>query len=195
MKKMMLVIMFVCVFAVCDATLVWEYDSPLTVVETITDIGGGDYRYEYSFTNVDTSTIWEFNLYTTFNVQPENTFSGYEKWESVRFHSIEQLVSQRDPQVLDAEILGTVWTGYEYWIPYFGEESGIQPDDYAGGFSFTSNVYDVSPKYYSYTTIGTNGPGPYFQGTFSAVGATVPEPCSLLLLSVGSMVLLRKRQK
>jgi len=190
MKKMILLIMFIGVFAVCNVDLLWEYDSPLTIVETITDIGGGDYRYEYSFTNVDTSTIWDFHLYTTFNVQPENTFSGYEKWVEPQFVTVSRYRRYNplyDPQVLDAEIIGGVWTGYEYW-GIAGEESGILPNDHAEGFSFTSNIYDLTPKYYSYITIETNGPEPYFQGMFSAVGTTVPEPASIAFLGLGFWV-------
>jgi len=34
-----------------STTIQWDHWSPLTVVETITDIRDGDYSYEYSFTN------------------------------------------------------------------------------------------------------------------------------------------------
>ena len=181
-----------CIFGICNAGLTWEYTSPLNVVETITDIGGGNYRYEYSFTNVDTSTIWDFHLYTTFNVQLENTFSGYEKWEKW-FITVAQYGDTYDPRVLDDDIIGGVSTAYEYWL--WGETFGIQPNNIAEGFTYLSNIYDPSPKYYAYTTIETNGPGPYLQDKMSAVGTTVPEPCSCFLLLAGSMVLSRKRRK
>lgn len=51
------------------ATVDWYYWSPLTVAENITDLGGGSYRYNYSFVNVDMSPIWNFGINTTFITQ------------------------------------------------------------------------------------------------------------------------------
>jgi hypothetical protein len=191
-KNISIAMMFlICVFSVCHADLTWEYDSPLNVVETITDIGGGNYRYEYSFTNVDTSTIWDFNLYTTFSVQPENTFDGYEKWESLHFVDVDQYGSTYDPRVLDDDIIGAVATSYEYWG--WGEMFGIQPNNIAEGLTYLSHTYDPSPKYYSYVTIETSDPDPFSLDKVSAVGQTVPEPSSLVLLGLASLALRRRK--
>jgi hypothetical protein len=183
----------ICVSAVCHADMFWEYESPLNIVEIITDIGGGSYRYEYSFTNIDSSTIWHFNIYTTIDIQPENAFSGYEKWTGLDYASVDQYGSTYDPRVLDDDIVGGVGTAYEYWG--FGEAFGIQPNNYAGGLTYLSNIYDPSPKYYSYTTIATNGPGPYLQDKMSAVGQTIPEPSSLVLFGLGCLALRRRMVK
>ena len=186
MKAIILILLFS--FSICYADLTWEYSSPLSVVETITDIGGGNYRYEYSFKNIDTSTIWDFHLFTTFNVQLENTFSGYEKWEKW-FITVEQYGTY-DPRILDGDIIGGVSTAYEYWA--FGEEFGIQPSNITEGLTYLSSIYEPSPKYYAYTTIETNGDIAYWQGVMSAVGQTVPEPCTLSLLALGALLVKRK---
>lgn len=183
----LLIIMFT-VVPVVRSAIVWEYDSPLTIVETITEIESGTYLYEYSFENTDTSTIWDFVLYTTFNVQPVDTWDGYDVWVNPQFTTVQQLSSAYDPHILDDEIIGGIWTGYEYWTPVFGEEEGIQPNDEAAGFSYVANIFNATPKYYCYTTIETNGPGPYLQGNVSAVGQTIPEPATLVLFGWGFCV-------
>ena len=171
--------------------MTWEYASPLSVVETITDIGGGNYRYEYSFTNLDISTIWDFNLYTTLNVQAVSSFSGYDRWTDLHFVSAEQYRDAFDPRVLDDDIIGAVATSYEYWA--YGEEFGIQPNDIAKELTYLSTIYDPSPKYYAYITIETSEPDPYLLDRVSAVGQTIPEPATLLLICLGSLLIQGKK--
>ncbi len=181
----LLIIMFAGV-PVVRSDIVWEYDSPLTIVEAITEIESDTYLYEYSFENTDTSTIWDFAIYTDFAVSDETMFTGYPLWVGPSSIQVEDVSPAYDPRNLDSSIAFAIYSSYEYWIPVYGEESGIQPNDEVEGFSYISTIYDPSPKYYSYTTFETNGPGPYHQGTFSAVGQTTPEPCSLLLFAMGA---------
>jgi len=61
----------------------WNYLSPLNVIETIADLGGGSYQYSYSLVNVDTSPIWHLGIYTSFVTQGETggtQFSGHASW-------------------------------------------------------------------------------------------------------------------
>ena len=151
------------------AELDWYYDSPLTVVETITDIGGGDYSYEYSFENVD-STIWSFGIYTTFATTSEDTFTGYPLWAGPWSMPVSDIDPESNARNLDPEIAYLTATGYEYWN--FGEDDGILFNDIAAGFTFISSVYDTSPKYYMYDTIESRQ-ADGGTGKVAAVGTTV----------------------
>ena len=119
MKKIVILMLFI-TGGICNAALTWEYDSPLTVMEEITDIGGGNYQYEYSFTNVDTSMIHHFIIYTEFIAQRQSYFDGLQRWVGhfvtvggiyPEYNSINP---EYDPRILDEDITGGVWTGYEY---------------------------------------------------------------------------------
>ncbi len=63
-------------------TVKYHYWSPLTVVENITSLGGGQWQYDYSFTNLDTSPIWLFALYTDFPPSSETVFDNHPGWGS-----------------------------------------------------------------------------------------------------------------
>jgi hypothetical protein len=179
---------------VCNAALNWEYDSPLTVTETITDIGGGDYKYEYSFENVDTSTIWNFLLYTEFVAQGQSTFDSYDVWTAPSAIEADSLPDYYDPSILDSDILYGLGSAYEYWSPQYGEDYGIQINQIATGFSFTSSVYNNTPKYYIYCTVASGRPSWNGTGNVAAVGTTVPEPMTISLFGLGALALFKRRK-
>jgi hypothetical protein len=179
--------------ALADGAIQWDHWSPLTVGETITDIGGGNYKYEYSFVNTDISPIIAFAVYLTFEAQQTTIFSTHPDWNRVLcFAPMNVVAPTLDARNLDPAIIGLVYidNGRQYvthteW-PY---ETAIKPGEYASGFSFIASVYDSSPKYYCYELF------PYptgLGGKVAAVGLTVPEPASLLLLGLGGLALLRK---
>ncbi|MCK4293627.1 MAG: PEP-CTERM sorting domain-containing protein [Planctomycetes bacterium] len=187
----------VCLVSSAGAEIVWDYESPLTVVEDITDIGGGEYRYEYSFLNEDTLPITTFGVYTRFEAQVETTFTGFEPtWGGGYFFFVYHVGHMFDGRILDEAIvgfsrtenclhlrIGTVCPG----------EAGIQPGQSVEGFSFIASVYDASPKYYFYSTPDSGYAA--YTGRFAAVGTTVPEPMSLLLLSFGGLAFLKTRRQ
>ena len=178
--------------ALANGAIQWDHWSPLTVVENITDAGGGNYRYEYSFVNVDTSPIITFGVYSTFETESTTTFSTHAGWNNWPLRHVDNVPPPWDARNLDPDIIGFTWTdnGRQYitgtQYPY---ETAIHVDEYASGFSFTASVYDPSPKYYFYELFPyPTGPA----GKVAAVGLTVPEPASLLLLGLGGFALLRK---
>lgn len=173
-----------------ESGIEYLYESPLTVMETITDIGGGSYRYEYSFSNTDTSPIWHFLVYTDF-YPVEGTvgnFGEYPSWNN-NLGTITHARPEYDARNLDPDISHVVSTYPETWADF---DSGIEPGQAVSGFSFESGILDYSPKYYAYETLAS-GYADENGGLVAAVGQTVPEPTTLLLLGLGGL-LLRKRR-
>lgn len=169
-------------------TIDWYYLSPLNVIETITDIGGGSYLYEFSFMNVDTSPIWSFGVYTTFDVQNVTTFAKHSSW-GVSSLEITSVLPEYDARNLDADIIRDTHTWTKPWEDPI---TSIQISESASEFSFTASLYDPSPKYYQYETLASGYTQTNSTGKVAAVGLTIPEPATILLLGVGGLALLRK---
>ncbi len=199
MRKKICILIFLIISSICQAAITWEYDSPLTVTETITDIGGGDYQYEYSFENVDTSPIWMFGVYLKFDATPDSTFDiepttepgGW--WVGPYYFLIEQYEPVFDGRNLDSNITGLINSSNEAGAggnPVVSITSG----EFASGFSFMSSVYDATPKYYFYCAIGTEAPWESESGKVTAVGTTVPEPTTISLLGIGALAFRSRRR-
>ena len=177
------------------AAIVWDYDSPLTVIENITDTGTGAYPYEYSysFVNEDSWPITIFGVYTTFQARGESTFTGlHPTWVSPYFGPMTDVAPYLDGRNLDPTIVHLIVT--TNCVPLVvltvcSAETAIQPGQSVSGFSFTSSVLDTSPKYYFYST--TDSGYVAYTECVAAVGTTVPEPASLILLGFGALALLK----
>ena len=189
-------LLVLCWVSSAGAAIVWDYDSPLTVIEDITDIGGGEYRYEYSFINEDSVPITFFGVYSNFEALTENTFAGlYPAWLEIYFWPVDIVGPYFDGRNLDEAIVG--YTRTSNCLHLVAEtvcpgETAIQPGQAVAGFSFIASVYDASPKYYFYSTTDS-GYAPY-TNRVAAVGTTVPEPMSLALLGFGGLALLKTRR-
>ena len=190
-------LLVLCSVSSAGAAVVWDYDSPLTVIEDVIDIGGGEYRYEYSFVNEDSLPITIFGVYTTFETPGASTFDGLEPtWgRGGRFWPVDIVGPEFDGRNLDEAIVGFTDTSncrhlvVETVCP---GETAIQPGQAVAGFSFIASVHDISPKYYFYSTPDSGYP-PYTD-RFAAVGTTVPEPMSLVLLCFGGLALIKTRR-
>jgi len=189
-------LLVLCWVSSAGAAIVWDYDSPLTVIENVTNIGGGEYRYEYSFVNEDSLPITFFGVYTTFEAQAENTFAGlHPTWDEPFFWSVDIIGHIYDARSLDAAIIGLIVIhNCQYLVAetVCPGETAIQPGQAVAGFSFIASVYDASPKYYFYSTIDSGYPND--TGRLAAVGTTVPEPMSLVLLCFGGLALIKTRR-
>jgi len=166
------------------------YPSPLTVVETITDIGGGSYKYGYSFVNVDGSGIWGFGIWTTFEISDPTNFTQCPAWLSLSY-PVDMSAPEYDGRNLDPEIIyhADTWTE-----PMVDAATAIPSRSVVSGFSFTSAHYDPSPKWYNYETIASGWAMMNGTGKLAAVGLTVPEPATFFLLGLGGTALLRRRR-
>ena len=179
--------MLIATAGVCNATIDWYYDSPLTVYETITDIGGGDYRYEYSFENVDDALIHSFGVYTEFVTDGENTFTGHPTWIAPISALVTDFYPEYDARNLNPDILYMNASGYEWYG--INPSYAIAVDEEAYGFSYISSVFDSTPKYYQYETIASGNAHTNGTGKVAAVGTTIPEPTTILLFGMGGLVL------
>ena len=193
MKTQLFILMVIVTAGVCNAAIDWYYDSPLTVNETITDIGGGEYRYEYSFENVDTSPIWSFGVYTTFSTSGENTFTGHPTWKGPWNRSVGDVFPEYDARNLDPDILYSNYSGYEAFM-YGNPSDAIIQGELATGFCFVSSIFNPSPKYYQYETIASGWTQTNGTGKVAAVGTTIPEPITLLFFGAGAVAILKRRQ-
>ena len=195
MKRVMLILVL-CWVSSAGAAIVWDYDSPLTVIEDVTNIGGGEYRYEYSFVNEDSVPITFFGVYSNFEALTESTFAGlFPTWETNRFRLVDIIAPRLDGRNLDEAIIGVASTDncrdlvVETVCP---RETAIQPGQAVAGFSFIASAYDISPKYYFYSTPDSGYIA--YTNRVAAVGTTVPEPTSLVLLGFGGLALLKTRR-
>ena len=182
-------------------TVKWYYWSPITVVETINNLGGGSYRYNYSFVNVDVSPIWHFGINTTFITQARGgsetggtKFTGHDSWTYPDWMPVSSVHSSYDARNLDPAIVGVTNTSRYVMTAPTPSIDDIQVGEAASGYSFTASIYDPSPKYYYYETIASGYAQTNGTGKVAAVGLTVPEPGTVLLLGLGSLALFRKRR-
>ena len=154
-------------------TVVAMYDSPLTVIETITDIGGGSYRYEYSFVNTDASPIWHLSVDTTFVTEGVTKFTEHDNvlWGEGT-SPIAGVFPQFDSRNLNPNITHTTYT---YTSTFVDADRAIQIVEVVSGFSFTATTYDPSPKLYVYETIASGYARTNGTGQVAAVGLTVSE--------------------
>ncbi len=193
MRKKIFILLLLITSSVCQAALNWEYWSPLTVTETITDIGGGDFRYEYSFENVDTSPIWHFGVYTNFTANSENLFTEYVLWDGPIVSQIDTLYPEYDARNLDSSINYMISGSANGGVDGYADNS-IMPDEIASGFSFTSSVFNSSPKHYMYETIASGWIKTNGTGKVAAVGTTVPEPITISLFGFGALIILKRKK-
>ncbi len=192
MKVILSIVTLLVLTSIANATVVWQYSSPLTVTETITDIGGGDWQYEYSFQNVDTSPIWMFGIYLPFQTYEgssyESSFTGCSSW-NLDHDDIDLVSQQYDGRNLDSNIIKLVTT---YTEPVLDETTAIPLSASVSGFHFTASVLDTSPKHYFYETIASGFA--WNTGEVAAVGTTVPEPSTIVMLGIGCLTLGRRKR-
>lgn len=187
MNKLSALVVVLSMASLANAMIVWDHWSPLSVTETITDYGDY-YLYEYSLVNVDTSPIWDFGVYTDFATGDDTSFTKL-GWTTVDtlIYGIEP---EYDARNLNANILMVTGT-----TCFNAPGNEIQVGETASGFSFTTSTFDPLPKYYFYETIASGYTQTNGTGKVAAVGLTVPEPGTVLLLGLGSLALLRKRKR
>jgi hypothetical protein len=154
-------------------TVFYDHWSVLTVIETITDLGGGKWRYSYEFTNTETKPIWHFGVWTNFDAgyATQTTFDQMAPFGTWRAdgHHITEVRAEYDARNLNPNI---IWVSHTWDNPWPSSPNPIPVGAHVSGFSFTANVLDTSPKYYYYETWGSYLP----DGRVTAVGLTSVAP-------------------
>jgi hypothetical protein len=96
--------------------LAYLYESPLTVYEEITDIGGGLFQYSYHFENVDNKNIWHFGIYTTFMiVETTSTWAELSSWGIGVVNDLDSLYPEYDPRNLNPDLVAVAYTYGPNW--------------------------------------------------------------------------------
>jgi hypothetical protein len=151
-----------------DRSAQWLYDSPLCVVETITDLGGGLWEYSYQFENTDTNHLWHFGVWSNFDpVTSTATWSTHPAWAFGQVQ-IDGVSPEYDGRNLDANIRYLANT----WGPSFPNTTDpINPGEVVDGFKYIASQFDDSPKYYFYETV-ESGWAVNNGGFLAAVGQT-----------------------
>ncbi len=183
MKMLVILLVILVMYPSANAAIEWNYWSRLKVFETILDIGNGNYKYEYSFTNEDDSLIWGFAVYTNFFTQAETTFISHSEWR-YGTNLIINTAPEYDARNLDSSI--TMFTGTSCILAP-GHE--VQNGEFVQGFSFTAPIYNPAPKYYFYETTASGYTQTNGTGRVAAVGTTIPEPAMILFLAFGGLLL------
>lgn len=176
----------------------WNYAAPFTVNEQITDLGKGNFKYSYNFTNSDTSPIYLFGVYTTFLASDATKFTGHENWQTPVFRFVDSVYHEYDARGLDPAIEGFVGVYNTEGLPP-NPSICIQTGEAAYGFSFIAStiIADTSPKYFFYETMDSGYTQTNGTGAVAAVGQTVyvPEPTTMVLLVGSLMGLCRVRRR
>jgi hypothetical protein len=188
------------VFGNPDPNFHWDHSAPFTVNETITEISkDSSYRYSYTFTNTDTSSIWNFGIFTNLLTSGWTSFTGHEDWQPVVFRFIDSVYPEYDARNLDPAIAGLTGAANVKELPLNGT-TAIQVGEHVTGLSFIMNgPKDTSAKYFFYETMESG----WTQdreldptGAVAAMGQTVfvPEPATVALLGMAFAGLLQGRR-
>jgi hypothetical protein len=171
--------------------------SALTVNQTVTPAGAGQWDYTFSFTNTDTAPIWHFLVYSPFATTngAATGLPGVSAGVPLNIAGTPYDARNIDPLLTHLSNMYSVTFG----------SNGV-PVGADASISFRASVYQPTPFLYAYEINGNyagGGVGP--EGSLGRVHATgltgvrpqaVPEPLSLTLfgglLAVGGVAVRRR---
>jgi hypothetical protein len=163
------------------AALVAHEANSLMVHETITAIDADTWNYKYRFVNDNPSPIWNFLVYTNFEISWRDiVVTGFPEASSSR--ELSRVYAAYDARNIDPD-LTHMWSAYYLEFGTVGLPSGS-----VATLSVNADVLDVEPKLYAFETVASghagwsNGPAGSL-GRVAGFGYTVaPEPTSLVIV-------------
>jgi len=165
----------------------YDYDASAVMVETITDMGGGKWKYDYTLTNNDADSIWYCKVWfdqISASVSALRTWVGHELTWNSDSHS--DPTYYRLPGPLGQPFDICTWGRFNWPLGPDQIPLGATWE----GFSAVLSFYDSSPKQFGYIVNRHY----WANDHLDAVGWTIPEPGTICLLALGGLVLLRKRR-
>jgi hypothetical protein len=193
-QRYTLLAMLVTLAGHANAGLIAGGTDDLSVVQTITSLGGGQWQYAFDVATSDPSPVWEFSVYTSF----ATTNGTAVTFPHVAANGIGVGTTVYDPSAINPSLT----TITDMWYTPFGGPNGL-PNGGTAKLTFDASVYDPSAKLFAYETVASgyalSGTGPLGSlGEVEGIGFTnsaVPEPTTLSLLGIGlsSLALFRKR--
>lgn len=143
----------------------YDHHSPLQVTETITALGGSQWRYSYAFVNLEPFDIWHFILWTSFQTSSVTIFDGFPGTWTANSHDITTVYSGYDARNLDSSLSWVSQAWDSSWPD--NPPNPIGKGMPVSGFSFVGNVLDRGPKWFGYERVGVWAPE---DGCLTAVG-------------------------
>jgi MprA protease rhombosortase-interaction domain-containing protein len=127
-----------------------DHAATFDVWENITDLGGGQWQYDYNFTSNEKESIWHFLVYTDWSIVPGSIVPP----DSSLIRGTARVSASTAPYDARNIAPSAKWLTTFYVRGYqsiFGDSpDAVQSGDTVASFSFRANTYDANSKLFAY---------------------------------------------